>query len=61
MFLKDKTNHGPSIFFRSLAMKGQDVMLDRVKFYQSLIFEDLEKLVQLNNAIPKLLTAPVFR
>ena len=42
-------------------MNGQDVMLARVKFYQSLPFEDLEKLVQLNNGIPKTLTAPIFK
>ena len=42
-------------------MKGLDVMLGRVKYYRSVEFEDLEKLVLMNEGIPKALEKGLFR
>ena len=38
-----------------------DVMLGRVKYYRSVEFEDLEKLVLMNEGIPKALEKGLFR
>ena len=49
-------------FFQNLnVMSGLDVMLGRVKYYRSVEFEDLEKLVLMNEGIPKPLEKGLFR
>ena len=60
LLLKDKTNDNLISCFRSLTMNGKDVMLARVNYYQSVAFEDLEKLVKLSDGIPKSLRSPPF-
>ena len=42
-------------------MSGSKAMLDKVDFFRSLNFKDLEKLVEFNDGLPKELKNPPWR
>ena len=42
-------------------MDGQSIMIGRVKYYQSVAYEDLKKMVRENEGLPKVLQHPLFR
>ena len=61
MFIRKGSVKCKSIVFQNWDDVGLSIMLGRVKYYQSVTYEDLEKMARENEGVPKLLQHPLFR